>query len=119
MFPQVQTVDYYVQTPAQSVGQMVISTSPIVAAARTLNQRKLVSGVSGGFGDQNSWALLGLIAVGVVAATGALCYQAGKAMAPNKGERKTWGWVGVPVGLLGGPIGLGVMGVISNSQRKG
>ncbi len=115
---QQQTVQYY-QAVKPGVGQMFVSTSPIVAAARALNQRKLhMNGVQG-WSDDGGWAMLGVIAVGVIAVTGALCYQAGKAMAPNRSESKTWGWVGVPVGMLAGPWGLGVMGIISNSQRKG
>lgn len=117
MYPQSQTVEYFA---AKSVGQMVVSASPIVAASRAFSKRHVQMNGLGQFGGtQDSWAVLGFIAVAAVAVTGALCYQAGKAMAPNRSESKTWGWVGVPVGMLTGPWGLGVMGIISNSKRRG
>jgi hypothetical protein len=117
MYPQKQTIDYFA---AKSVGQMVVSASPIVAASRAFKQRNYAMNGIGQFGgSSDSWAILGFIAVAAVVGTGALCYQAGKAMAPNRSEAKTWGWVGVPVGMLAGPWGLGVMGIISNSQRRG
>ena len=115
MYPQSQTVDYYA---AKSVGQMVVSASPIVAASRAFSKRHVqMNGL--GQTDRDGWAALGIIAAVAVVATGALCYQAGKAMAPNRSDSKTWGWVGVPVGMLTGPWGLGVMGIISNSKRRG
>lgn len=117
MYPQAQTVDYFA---AKSVGQMVVQASPIVAASRAFSRRRLaMNGVGQYGGSTDSWAVLGFVAVAAVVATGALCYQAGKAMAPNRSESKTWGWVGVPVGMLTGPWGLGVMGIISNSKRRG
>ncbi len=54
----------------------------------------------------------------ILGVTGYLSYEAGKAMAPRGSKKSTWGWVGVPVGLLTGPIGLGIMGIVSN-QRSG
>ena len=54
------------------------------------------------------------IFLGVVAA---VSYSAGKAMAPSREDRSTWGWIGVPVGLFGGVIGLGVMGAVSNGKK--
>jgi hypothetical protein len=117
MYPQSQTGDYFAAT---SVGQMVVSASPIVAASRAFSKRHMQMNGLGQFGgSQDGWAVLGVIAAVAVVATGALCYQAGKAMAPNRSEAKTWGWVGVPVGMLAGPWGLGVMGIISNSKRRG
>jgi hypothetical protein len=54
----------------------------------------------------------------VIGIVGALSYQAGKAIAPSRQDATTWGWIGVPVGLFTGVLGLGVMGVVSN-QKKG
>lgn len=111
---QTQNVQYY---QAKGIGDLVASTSPIVAAARTLNSPTLKPNQSlQGWADDGGWGMLGVIAVGLIVATGALSYQAGKAMAPSKIDAKTWGWIGVPVGLFTGPWGLGVMGIISNSK---
>lgn len=57
-------------------------------------------------------------AFAILGVAGALCYQAGKAIAPSRQDATTWGWIGVPVGLFTGVLGLGVMGVVSN-HRKG
>lgn len=113
-YPQQQTVDYFQASPVGAIGQLV-STTPIVAAARLMKP----NGVGQtGEGFTRDWGtgmmILGVVVLGV---TGALSYQAGKAMAPSKAEGKTWGWVGVPVGMLTGPWGLGVMGIISNSRK--
>lgn len=54
------------------------------------------------------------IFLGVVAA---VSYSAGKAMAPSREDRSTWGWIGVPVGLFTGVVGLGVMGAVSNARK--
>lgn len=62
--------------------------------------------------------LAGALAIGLLAAAGWLSFQAGKAMAPRASKPATWGWIGVPVGLLVGPIGLGVMGLISNQKDQ-
>lgn len=86
--------------------------SPVAAAAQIVQQRRQTQGVGqlgGMLGGFVVWAV-------VLGAGGWLSYQAGKAMAPS-GKDKTWGWIGVPVGLLTGTLGLGVMGFISN--RKG
>jgi hypothetical protein len=57
------------------------------------------------------------VGVAILVLGGFLSYQAGKAMAPNRAGAKTWGWIGVPVGLFTGAPGLGVMGWISNAGR--
>jgi len=43
-------------------------------------------------------------------------YVAGRAMAP-RGAAGSWGVVGALVGLLAGPIGLGLMGVVALEGR--
>lgn len=58
-----------------------------------------------------------VVVLGLLAVAGLLSYQAGKAMTPPGSSKKTWGWVGVPVGLITGAPGLGVMGWISNAKR--
>ena len=45
-------------------------------------------------------------------------FYAGKAMAPSANVKSRWGWYGVLGGLLGGPLGLGVVGVASLSERN-
>jgi hypothetical protein len=54
----------------------------------------------------------------ILGVAGALSYQAGKAIAPSRQDATTWGWIGVPVGLFTGVLGLGVMGIVAN-KRKG
>jgi len=54
--------------------------------------------------------------LGALALVGWLSYQAGRAMTPSGGDKKTWGWVGVPAGLLTGPVGLGIMGALANKK---
>lgn len=49
---------------------------------------------------------------------GYLSYQVGAAISPSAAKRSTWGWIGVPAGILTGPIGLGVMALVSNYQRN-
>lgn len=115
-FPEQQTVDYY-----QQIGQTVAATSPIVAAARAMRQQnrynvRHASGTGEVFGPLGS-GLGTAVLVGLVVLTGALSYQAGKAMAPNKSSEASWGWIGVPMGVLAGPWGLGIMGVVSNSRK--
>jgi hypothetical protein len=69
------------------------------------------AGIYGGAGGS-------ALALAFLALGGYLSYQAGMAMTPGGSKPKTWGWIGVPVGLFTGPIGLGVMGIVSN-RRKG
>jgi hypothetical protein len=72
-----------------------------------------------GLGQMGPGAVTGLGIVWTVLAVGVggyLSYQAGKAMTPSGSSKKKWGWIGVPAGLLAGPIGLGVMGIVSNRR---
>lgn len=132
--PQQQTTDYFqavrgslqafqdgsLGTASHGLGQAMISTTPIVAAARAMKRNRVPMNGLGqnGLGQTDGFATLAVVAVAFVAVTGALSYQAGKAMAPNRKKGSTWGWVGVPVGLFLGPWGLGVMGIVSNTSRK-
>lgn len=52
----------------------------------------------------------------IVAMVGGASYFAGKAMTPSGSKPLTWGLVGVGAGLLGGPIGLGIMGAVALSK---
>lgn len=86
--------------------------SPVAAAVK-ITQRRQPQGVGqlgGMLGGAVVWAV-------VLGAGGWLSYQAGKAMAPSGSKKQTWGYIGIPVGLLTGHFGLGVMGFMSN--RKG
>lgn len=68
--------------------------------------------------DAPSWMMgaTGLLILGAVAVVaGALNYQMGKAMAPSADKRKTWGWIGVPLGFV--PLGLPIMAIVSNSKK--
>jgi hypothetical protein len=57
------------------------------------------------------------LGVGILVVGGFLSYQAGKAMAPSGSKESTWGWIGVPVGLFTGTLGLGIMGIVSNRSK--
>lgn len=129
--PQQSTVDYYqaVQGPlrafkdgvlgrsAASLGQLVVQTTPLNLAQKALRQNQMR-----GLGQTDATmgaGMFALVALTFIVVTGALSYQAGKAMAPTSKNKSTWGWVGVPVGMLTGPWGLGVMGIVSNSRKGG
>jgi hypothetical protein len=58
-----------------------------------------------------------VIMTGLLVIGGILSYQAGKAMAPRSSSEKLWGWIGVPVGLFTGTLGLGIMGIVSNRKK--
>jgi hypothetical protein len=61
-------------------------------------------------------ATAGLLWLAARAAGG---YVAGRAMAPSSGERNSWGAVGALIGTLGGPAGLGLMGVLALRGKTG
>lgn len=90
--------------------------SPVAAAAQAMRQQQQHARMQG---MGQTGGLLGgmLIWVLLLGAGGWLSYQAGEAMAPSPSDAKKWGWIGVPVGLLTGTLGLGIMGWVS--QRKG
>lgn len=58
---------------------------------------------------------LAIVGLGVV---GYLCYEIGAAMTPSGGDRKNWGLLGIPVGVIAGPFGLGVMAIVSNHVKR-
>jgi hypothetical protein len=100
----------------------MFALSPVVAAMKGLGAADATApaGAGPGFYAEFSRAEAGawLYILAIVAAAGALSYQAGKAMAPSGGDKSTWGLIGVPVGLFTGVIGLGFMGLVAN-QKKG
>lgn len=105
-----------------ALGKDFITTSPIIAAAKAMQGRKQHHAISVNGVDDSTLGMIGsttffMVVGGLLLVSGALSYQAGKAMAPNKQSASTWGWAGVPVGMLTGSIGLGVMGIISNSKK--
>lgn len=108
-----------IHSPLQSAVSIVSSTTPIAMANKVKGNASAIQGLGqfangGGFVGGMSVAL----AAGILVAFGALSYQTGKAMAPNNAKAKSWGWIGVPVGMFTGPIGLGIMGIVSNSQQN-
>jgi len=99
--------------PAPAPGIMDVVQKPAQSAYR-------LSGIGDpGFGgDPSAPTTLGIVlAVGLIAGVGWLSYQAGSAMAPRPSSRKTWGMVGIPLGLFTGPLGLGIMGAVSNQGK--
>lgn len=57
-----------------------------------------------------------VFAVGMLALSGVGGYLAGKAMAPSKTKEASYAWLGVPVAILGGPLGLGIMGYVATRK---
>ncbi len=58
------------------------------------------------------------VGVLVLVAMGLAAHEVGKAVAPE-GEESTYGWYGVGAGLLGGPLGLGVLALVGGRNREG
>lgn len=119
----VSTTDYFksAMPSLEGLGSLVSSTTPIAMVAKKLQQQRKFS--TNGLGGEEDATAVGtgvmFAAFIAVVGLGILSYQAGKAMAPTKEAGKTWGWVGVPMGLLlPFGMGLGVMGVVSNSKKK-
>ena len=106
----------------ESLGALDL-TAPGLAAIKFAKMRANAVGAEEGpqvYADTNVplWmtGATGLLILGAVAVVaGALNYQMGKAMAPSADKRKTWGWIGVPLGFV--PLGLPVMAIVSNSQK--
>jgi len=95
--------------PDQVLG-VGLALSPAFGMLRALDQP------AGGVGsiDHDDTLYYAFFALAIAA----LSYQAGKAMAPSSSKEKLWGWIGVPVGLATGPIGLGIMGLVSNKKGR-
>lgn len=104
--------------PTQGAGA---APSPLVAAISPAAAiSRMVSGVGqtspgGGAVPLDTTASVGLGLL-LVALTGVFSYYAGSAMAPSGSKEKTWGIIGIPVGMLTGAWGLGVMGIVA--RRK-
>lgn len=89
--------------PAKTAADILYSMSPAAGAAKvagigTIDQRDTAS------------AALGLLYLGIA---GTLSYFAAAAMTPSGSKARTWGLIGIPVGLFTGPIGLGIMGIVA------
>ncbi len=74
--------------------------------------------VSGLIADAPVAVLATVAAVGVLllAAVGYAAYKTGEAVAPP-GEESTYGWYGLGAGLVGGPVGLGVLALVGGRNR--
>lgn len=122
--PQQSTVDYF---PSHSVPDEVFKqvgeffgTSPVAYAAKKVKnqQRVAANGLGQAEGEEALMGATGMaVLAGLLIVSGAFSYQAGKAMAPSKKEEQTWAWIGVPVGMFFGSIGLGTMGIVSNTSK--
>jgi hypothetical protein len=65
--------------------------------------------------DTGSLAAFGVLWILVRAAGG---YVVGRALAPAPGDKMSWGVVGSLVGAAGGPVGLGLMAVLSLEAKN-
>ena len=107
-------------TGASGLGRSrLFALSPIVAAVKGLGD-DTTAGPAAASAPASALMSGGdvLWTVAILGIAGALCYQAGKALAPSRQDSTTWGVVAVPVGLFTGVLGLGVMGAVAN-HRKG
>lgn len=89
--------------------------SPAYAVRESLKPRPTM-GINGTVEMETDPVLLAA-GVAILCIVGALGYQAGSAMAPDRRDEKLWGWIGVPLGMFTGTIGLGIMGAASNMKR--
>jgi hypothetical protein len=108
-------------TGASGLGRSrLFALSPVVAAVKGLGDAERLSRCMVNCAEAEKPMTAGQTVMAVVALSlvGALSYQAGKAIAPSRQDATTWGWIGVPVGLFTGVLGLGVMGAVAN-HRKG
>lgn len=99
------------EPPGLAQRAAVMTASPFVGAMQMARPAAGIGQLD--FGGRQ-W---GFMALAFLAVAGVLSYQAGKAMAPSPADERTWAVVGVPVGLLTGVIGLGVMGWVSTTRK--
>jgi hypothetical protein len=105
-------------TGASGLGKSrLFALSPVVAAMKGLGDDAVPTTPVAAADSKVSGADL-VWTVAILGIAGALCYQAGKAIAPSRQDATTWGWIAVPTGLFTGVLGLGVMGAVAN-HRKG
>jgi hypothetical protein len=100
----------------EGIGKLrLFALSPVVSAMKGLGEDPVVPGAPALPGRASGSDLIWAMAIlGIV---GAASYQAGKAIAPSRDAQTTWGWIGVPVGLFTGVLGLGVMGFVANGKK--
>lgn len=124
MVPQQQSTRYYQAAPQLrgvqsgplmavkngSLGKALRMSSPVLMLANQARSRRR------GVGDSAITAEIKPMDLALIfAVQGALYYQAGKAMQPRGSEN--WGWWGALWGVMGGPIGIGIMGIIANKKK--
>jgi hypothetical protein len=102
----------------EGIGKLrLFALSPVVSAMRGLGDDPVIPGapatplIGRASGTDVVWAMV------ILGLVGAASYQAGKAIAPSHDARSTWGWIGVPVGLFTGVLGLGIMGYVANGKK--
>jgi hypothetical protein len=129
MVPQQQSTQYYQAAPPMrgvspqgplhavkdgSLGDIVYG-SPLLSLAKRAHRARQGTGAAGdAFAPEITQEMV-VTSVVLVALTGALYYQAGKAMQPAGSEN--WGWWGALWGIVGGPLGIGIMGAVANSKK--
>lgn len=93
----------------------LFALSPVVAAMKGLGADEALPGTASvmdrASGSDVMWGMA------IIALVGAASYQAGRAIAPSRADASTWGWIGVPVGLFTGVLGLGIMGYVANGRK--
>ena len=111
------TVDYFKASTGVTLPSLgsLFQSSPIMIASKKFQANKRGVGADA---DCTGEPLSPITSIAVLLVGGVLFYQAGKAMAPTKGQETSWGWSGAVVGLISPwALGLGIMGAISNSKK--
>jgi hypothetical protein len=119
MYPTSSTLPHYYRSAAgcRPLGLAELVVSPGLGGLGLVTNPRCAGLVGvGQVGSNVSSGLVVVVGAALLLAGALLSYQAGKAMAPPRSNPRTWGWLGVPVGLLTGAPGLGVMGWVSNSR---
>ncbi len=123
MIPQAQNTDYFVATGAISPRMALMNVSPLYSAFQKNKSKFALRGLGEDavpeatpIIDSSMKDLAIISALGIVACA-TFSYFTGKAMAPSSNKGTAWGLTGAAVGTLFGPVGLGIMGLVSLNKK--
>lgn len=113
--------------PLTGVGEVpylqAIAISPLAAVTREYKKMQAQGGLGAPSDKLSGSAAAGILAVGALIAGAVLLtsgvggYYTGKAVAPSREKRTKYGLIGIPVAMLTGPVGLGVMAFVGGRNR--
>ena len=128
MVPQQQSTQYYQAAPPMrgispqgplhavkdgSLGKLVTGSPLLAIANRAYRARQGTGSTEDAFASVREASPV--MVVGTLTLLGVLYYQTGKAMQPRGAQN--WGWWGAFWGIIGGPLGIGIMGAVANSKK--